>query len=253
LAAGVINGILYAVGGYKSNDLNTVEAYDIAADRWSVKAPMPTAREGLGVGVVNGILYAIGGNTRGASSSRSSSSPAFLSSGSPGLSYNLQSADHALGTVEAYDPVTDKWTAKASMPTPRSMLGVGVVDGIIYAVGGASGQKQYPTVEAYDPATNRWTEQSDMPTITPSGFSHGRAALAVGVVDNKLYAVGGFVVYQETNLVDVYDPASDSWAASQPMPTMRQSLGVGVIDGILYAVGGACYDDNFALVEARVP
>lgn len=254
LAAGVVGGVLYAVGGYKSTDLSTVEAYDIAADRWTVKTPMPTAREGLAVAVVNGILYAIGGNTRGSSSSStSSSSAAVVAAGPPKLGYNLQSAEHALGTVEAYDPATDSWTVKASMPTPRSMLGVGVVNGIIYAVGGASGGEQSRTVEAYDPATNSWTGKADMPTRTPSGLSNGRAALSVGVVNDMLYAVGGFVVYLETDLVDVYDPSKDLWAPAQAMPTMRQSLGVGVIDGILYAVGGACYDDTFDLVEAFVP
>lgn len=253
LAAGVINGVLYAVGGYKSTDLSTVEAYDIAANRWSSRAPMPTAREGLAVAVVNGILYAIGGNVRGSSSSTSSSSAALLAGASPTLRFNLQSADHALGTVEAYDPATDSWTVKASMPTPRSMLGVGVVNGIIYAVGGASGAQQYRIVEAYNPATDSWTKKSDMPSHTPSGMSYGRAALSVGVVNDMLYAVGGFFVYQETDMVDVYDPSRDLWAPAQHMPTMRQSLGIGVIDGVLYAVGGACYDDTFNLVEALVP
>lgn len=254
LAAGVVNGVLYAVGGYKSTDLSTVEAYDIAADRWSAKAPMPTAREGLAVAVVNGILYAIGGNTRGSSSSsRSSSSAAVVASGPRRLGYNLQGAEHALGTVEAYDPATDSWTVKASMPTPRSMLGVGVVNGIIYAVGGASGGVHYRTVEAYNPATNSWTGKADMPTRTANGISYGRAALSVAIINDTLYAMGGFVVYAETDLVDVYDPSKDLWAPGKPMPTMRQSLGVGVIDGIVYAVGGACYDDTFDLVEAFVP
>src|ERR1700682_4330960 len=63
VAAGVINGILYAVGGTQSGftALNTVEAYDPTTNSWSTKAPMPTARGYLGVGVVNGVLYAIGG------------------------------------------------------------------------------------------------------------------------------------------------------------------------------------------------
>ena len=92
-----------------------------------------------------------------------------------------------------------------------------------------------------------------MPSPVPSGLSYGRAALSVGVVDGLLYAVGGFLVYAETNVVDIYDPLTDRWGSGRPMPTMRQSLGVGVIDGVLYAVGGACYDDTLAAVEAFVP
>ncbi len=82
LGVGVVNGILYAVGG---NDgatvLNAVEAYDPLAGTWATKAAMPTARDRLAVGVVNGILYAVGG---------------YSGSGSSGFA-----------TVEAYDPGTD--------------------------------------------------------------------------------------------------------------------------------------------------
>ena len=44
-----------------------------------------------------------------------------------------------VGTVEAYDPTTLTWTAKAPMPTPRTLLAAGVIDGLIYAVGGYNG------------------------------------------------------------------------------------------------------------------
>src|SRR5215469_15231054 len=61
LAGGVVNGILYAVGGYDSaaGQLSSVEAYDPATNSWTAKAAMPTARAGLAVGVVDGVVYAI--------------------------------------------------------------------------------------------------------------------------------------------------------------------------------------------------
>jgi N-acetylneuraminic acid mutarotase len=67
LAASVLNGALYAVGGCAQycNDylpsLNTVEAYDPSTNSWQTKANMPTARAWLASGVVNGIFYAVGG------------------------------------------------------------------------------------------------------------------------------------------------------------------------------------------------
>jgi len=69
---------------------------------------MPTARLVLASTVVNGVIYAIGGEHSSA----------------------------VLGTVEAYDPVSDTRTTKASMPTARFALSTSVVNGIIYAVGG---------------------------------------------------------------------------------------------------------------------
>ena len=62
-AIGVVNGILYAVGG---DSAGSVVAYDPAANSWTTKAPMPTPRGALSVGVVNGILYAVGGFNGGA-------------------------------------------------------------------------------------------------------------------------------------------------------------------------------------------
>jgi hypothetical protein len=41
-----------------------------------------------------------------------------------------------LSLVEAYDPATNTWTSQTPMPTARFFLGGGVVNGILYAVGG---------------------------------------------------------------------------------------------------------------------
>ena len=132
LGVGEIGGVLYAVGGIKSvgpSIAATVEAYDPASNTWTTKASMPTARHRLAVGVVNGMLYAVGG------------------------SGNLGSPPAVLATVEAYDPVSDLWTTKAAMPTARAFLGIEVVNGLLYAVGGAGPTSFTPlgTVEAYRP------------------------------------------------------------------------------------------------------
>ena len=39
-------------------------------------------------------------------------------------------------SVERYDPVNNIWTAVVSMATRRGFVGVGVLDGCLYAVGG---------------------------------------------------------------------------------------------------------------------
>lgn len=69
-------------------------------DSWSSKAPLQVARGGLGVAVVDGKIYAIGGSTR-TGSSGAALSPASI-----------------VGTNEEYDPSSDTWTFRASMPTP---------------------------------------------------------------------------------------------------------------------------------------
>jgi hypothetical protein len=208
LAVGVVNGILYAVGGKNStaNWVPTVEAYDPATNTWSSKAPLPTERTGLAIGVVNGILYAVGG----------------ANSTSPWLE-----------VVEAYDPATNTWATKAPMPTARTDLAVGVVNGILYAVGGRNSTGFWiTTVEAYDPVANSWTSRASL--------TAERTNLGVGVVNGILYAVGGANSTSEwLDNVDAFDPVANSWTAKAPLPSARTGLAVGVANGILYAFGGA--------------
>ena len=58
---------------------------------------------------------------------------------------------HPVGAVEVYDPLSDSWSTRASMLTPR--WGPTVIagpDGKIYAVGGTGeGTDSLATVEAY--------------------------------------------------------------------------------------------------------
>ena len=70
-----------------------------------------------------------------------------------------------IGSVEAYDPKTNKWVKKASMLFARAGVVSCEVDGKIYAIGGWDGQNPaLGTVEEYDLSADTWTQKSDMPT-----------------------------------------------------------------------------------------
>jgi len=260
LGAGVVNGVLYALGGFlvpANQAIGSVEAYDPATNSWTYRAPMPTARYGLAVGAINGTLFAVGGYD----GSYLSSAEAYDASTNTwtaiapmptarngaaigvlnGLLYAVGGSNGtALSTVEAYDPLTNSWTAKAPMPTARAGLAVGVLNGLLYAVGGTNGDS-LSTVEAYDPSTNSWTTKAPMPTA--------RYGLAVGVINGVLYAVGG----RSIATTEAYDPSTDSWATKAPMPTARYGLAVGVINGVLYAVGGQRGGVFYTTLEAYTP
>jgi N-acetylneuraminic acid mutarotase len=229
LAVGVVNGILYAVGGAITHRgehgvpvyteyLSTVEAYNPSTNSWSLKAPLPTPRSGVGVGVVDGILYAVGGT--GSATGRTEWNEYPLS----------------LNTVDAYDPVTNSWAAKASLPTRRSGYAVGgVAKGMLYVVGGET-NIETDLMEAYDPITNRWTGKAPMPSP--------RKWLGVGVVNDILYAVGGVccgcceIEGKVLRTVETYDPTTNTWTAKAPLPAPRAGFAVGVANQILYVVGG---------------
>lgn len=58
---GVLDGFLYAVGGYNGQlTVNTVERYNPRTEEWSMITEMNTARSMLGVASLNGQLYAVG-------------------------------------------------------------------------------------------------------------------------------------------------------------------------------------------------
>lgn len=61
--AAVLDGQLYVAGGIGSDglELDSVEAYDPATNRWTQKAPMIAPRAHLGLAALGGRLYAIGG------------------------------------------------------------------------------------------------------------------------------------------------------------------------------------------------
>ncbi|UCH11566.1 MAG: hypothetical protein JSU61_06665, partial [Fidelibacterota bacterium] len=85
-ASEMVNGKIYAIGGYNGGYFTTNEEYDPSSDTWTTRAAMSQAREGTASGVVDGKIYVIGGNT---------TSPK--------------------QNVEEYDPVANTWVSKASL------------------------------------------------------------------------------------------------------------------------------------------
>lgn len=148
----------------------------------------------------------------------------------------LCGSDKMLSTTSAAD--ANPWTTKAPMPTARNSPMTGVINGLLYVVGGYTGATQttyFRVLEVYNPATNTWTAKTPMPSA--------RVEAAAGVIDGKLYVAGGAIQVgsnvQTTNILEVYDPATDTWSSKVPMPTGREALAGAVIDGKLYVVGGS--------------
>jgi len=66
-----------------------------------------------------------------------------------------------------------------------------------------------------------------------------RSGIAAGVMNGKLYVVGGFSAGSTTGAeLEAYDPISDSWSTLSLMPTPRGDLAAGVVNDKLYTAGG---------------
>jgi N-acetylneuraminic acid mutarotase len=146
----------------------------------------------------------------------------------------------SINSTEAYDPATDTWVGKASMPTSRDGLGVAVFQGKIYCFGGRNVSKDYSISinvnEVYDTETDSWETKMPMPTAR-SGFQ-------ANVVDDKIYLIGGRVESESSSIskksaqVEIYDPLTDTWAFGLPIPTAVAGYASAVLDGKIYIISG---------------
>jgi N-acetylneuraminic acid mutarotase len=122
------------------------------------------------------------------------------------------------------------WTSLAPLPTPRVGVASAAVNGQLYVISGSNTS----LVEVYNPLTNSWGSAAPIPT--------NRAYAQAGVINGQIYVLGGCINSDcssgVTNVLERYDPVSNTWAALAPMPTVRTSFAVGVINGKLYVVGG---------------
>jgi photosystem II stability/assembly factor-like uncharacterized protein len=94
-------------------------------------------------------------------------------------------------------------------------------------------------VEVYDPVRDIWdTTKADMPT--------SRVEFCVGVVDGKIYVIGGAESHYGAALgmVEAYDPVTNTWDIDKsPMPTPRKGAACGVINNRIYCAGGTIDPD----------
>lgn len=109
---------------------------------WRSAAPLPNPRCHLSAVEIDGIIYAMGGQH----------------------GHDNQIEDQK--SLEAYDPSTDTWTEKRSMPYRRSHFepGTFVLDGQIVIVGGRDNDNYfYDRITVYDPQTDLWREAGKLP------------------------------------------------------------------------------------------
>ena len=216
-SAAVVDGKLYAIGGYNTTCTNKVEMYDPATNTWVTKAPMPTCRSLIGVSVLNGKIYVAGGW--------------------PGN----------ISVVEEYNPVSNTWASKTAMPVGRnsnsSAVGIG---NKMFLIGGKTNTQSaiYDDNLLYYADSNKWVNKKPY----PKKVFYGAAALDtanarihyVGGNSNGLYAAE----YADHH---IYNIETDNWASALPLPVKRSGHGSVFLNGKLFVMGG--YDSANQVVS----
>eukprot|EP00102_Acyrthosiphon_pisum_P022702 XP_016659912.1 PREDICTED: ring canal kelch homolog [Acyrthosiphon pisum] len=80
-----------------------------------------------------------------------------------------------------------------------------------------------------------------------------RNIFGVGVIDDRIYAVGGIIDLTALNTAEVFDVSVQEWQLISSMCTERMGPGVGVLDNLLYAVGGFKCPFSLKSVECYDP
>ncbi|CAK8680750.1 kelch-like protein 18 [Clavelina lepadiformis] len=142
----------------------------------------------------------------------------------------ITSAGEALNTVEKYSPMIGRWEMTSPMRTCRSRVGVAVLAGQLYAVGGYDGMHRLNTVEMYTPDTDEWCDIKPM--------HEKRSALGCVAHDDQIFVCGGYNGVDSLSTCEVYRPHTQTWQFISKMNKSRSAAAVGVFEGTVYVLGG---------------
>jgi N-acetylneuraminic acid mutarotase len=188
LSAFVVNGKIYLIGGMQYSgaspfyvETGVNEVYDPSTNSWSTAASMPAAAYGYASAIMNGEIYVVGGSK------------------SPGT----EGTGDFINSNQVYNPQTNSWVFAANFPSFASYGAAGATDGfmappLLYFVGGFYLDSFSNTMEVYNAGNNSWSKGASMPTA--------RAYLGVAVVNDVLYAIGGFDGTNWLSTVEQYTP-----------------------------------------------
>jgi len=212
------SGKIYVAGGHTNgSDPLTLNVYDAINDSWTSKASLPEPRGvqmGFTFSSVNNRFYMAGGYDN----------------------YNVP-----INHFFEYNPISNTWTSKASLPIPQSDPGlVAGSNGKIYLISnGNSNNQTLGQIDEYDARINSWTAKA--PMLTPRS-SMGTVTAPSG----KIYIIGGVDFTTSSivvNRVEEYDPDNNVLTIKSPMPTARAGFAISVnAEGNIIIAGGFVSD-----------
>ena len=153
---------------------------------------------------------------------------------------NRSLTDHVSHTAERYDPVTDQWRSAASPPAVRmNPVLIRLKDGKVLFTAGchnasSCNDPQFPS--GPQPSTEAWIYDPTADAWRPTSPMHYPRALALGTLLDSgkvLVATGnwrripdaGQVDYYPAPAAEIFDPTTETWSTTDPMPHYVMSAG----------------------------
>ena len=166
---------------------------------WTTAAPYPTTISRYGFAQTATHLYVFGGVSNGT----------------------------RVNTVNRLDLATGVWQPRAAMPftSEAPTCALMASTGIVYCTEGDTGSG----FASYNIATDSWTSLASI----PGGDHYGSAS---GAFNGKVFVAGGTTSF--TNLVQVYNVATNMWSAGTAAPNDFVLAGYQQVGQYLYIAGG---------------
>lgn len=207
-----VGGKIYMIGGTIKWRAPTIESkavliYDPGTNSWSRGKPMPRPRGAGGVGVFKGKIYYAGGIADGRS----------------------------VKWFDVYNPATNKWRRLPDMPIARQHFGAVVANGNFFAFGGAkyaTGNLVKKSVR-FNFKKGTWRKKG---VRTPPVLTQGFAAAKLS---GRVVLFGGVAATGAKQVVQAYNPRTNTWVKWASMPTPRHALQAATCKGAAYLATGS--------------
>ena len=223
VAAATLRGEIVVAGGFVATGGNSrrVDAYAPSTDTWRRLPDLPDSVDHAAAASWHGRVDVIGGY----GADRAPLRAAYLFDGS-------------------------RWRALPRPPEERAAAAAAATAaGVVYVVGGRTGDGLARDMLALDLRTLHWTS---LPGPVP------REHLAAAALRGRIYAIGGRRAGYDTNLalVQAYDPKQRLWRTLPRLLSPRGGAGAAAIAGRIVSVGGeepAEFHRQSALMAAAWP
>jgi hypothetical protein len=230
----VAGGFIGALEGTGLTYSGAAALYRPAFNDWISVSPMGTARGVHGAALAgNGMVVVAGGEPTGAG---------LFFFTTPHCGDGLYRDQTS--SVEAFDPATLGWTARASMSQKRADFSlVRLTDGTLLAAGGADST----AAEIYDGATDTWSSAGNM-------HSWRAGAAYTRLPDGRVLVAGGnygAIWPFCDSTAEVYDPSTNTWTSTGDMALDRRyatAIVVRVADGSRRVLVAGGSDNRFGTV-----
>ncbi len=264
--ASVVNGIAYVFGGFRDSFATSAfNCYDISTDTWSSLNNMPIARESGSVCTVNDKIYIMGGhNTNGnlkdnklydPSTNTWEDKESMLNERS---NFKLNLIDDIIyaiggGTLnECYTVAENLKSENGELRNGKELIATAITNKGVPTSNNDTFQTMANNIGLIEGSSDKnevlpkWDSNIYiLNTQEPSAMPIGRRQMVSGVIDKKIYIIGGYSNNSSIALNQCYDTETNTWTDKTDDLTARYEGTASVINDNIYVIGGRYASGSF--------